>query len=100
MFLGSPDPRKKWHLSAERPVLDQPLPDALEDDLLPVLGEIPVFLPGIELPHEGQVEVFGGFAVGTVVIYASAELHLRVQPALFGRGVIDPRQFFRFCCFV
>ena len=46
------------HKHAERPILVQSLAHTFEDDLLPVVGQFPVFLHRLPFAHMRQAKVF------------------------------------------
>ena len=65
MFLGSPEPmievalvgagpaaHADIHEELEGAVLLQPLPHPVQDDLFPVLGQLPVLVGGLPVPRD------------------------------------------------
>ena len=83
------------HENLERPILAQPVPHSLEDDLFPILRQFPVLIVRLPVPRVGHPKVFEMFRGGAEAVGALPEGHRRIHPVLLGRIVIELQQILR-----
>jgi hypothetical protein len=111
MFLGSPPPIKKWHLSAQAPHRDiheeserpeplQSFPETLQDNLLPVGREFPVFVKRGPFSGIGEIDVLEILGLSCVAENPGFYLRRYVHPPFETRGaMVDLRHLLWFYLF-
>ena len=84
------------HKHLKRPKSFEAFLEALVDDLLPVIRQLPVVFHRIPWPGIGQTEIFDTFRISGITVHPLANIERGFHPIRIGRSVIDLDQLFRF----